>query len=286
MSIGKQTKTGKGRPAPPRHARPRTAAKPRPDGRPDGQRDGRLWFYGRHAVEAALLNPRRYCHELRGTSQAIAGLSPQASAALHKRGLTPAATSSDDLTALMPPGSVHQGLALRVEPLDQPALEDVAEFTATDSPALVVVLDHVTDPQNVGAVFRSAAAFGASAIITQDRHSPPESAALAKAASGALEILPWVRTVNLSRSLESLAANGFWRIGLAGEADQALAEIDLGSRVVLVLGAEGAGLRQGIRSHCDLLARLPIRGVIDSLNVSNAAAVALYELARRQPFKA
>lgn len=282
MSRGKQTRAAKGRPGQTRHPRPRTAAKPRQEGR----EENRLWFYGRHAVEAALLNPRRYCHELRGTSQAIAGLSPHAAAALQKRGMTPGTVTGDDLAAILPPGCVHQGLALRVEPLDQPALEDLPEFMARHDPAVVVVLDQVTDPQNVGAIFRSAAAFGATALITQDRHSPPESAALAKAASGALEVLPWVKAVNLARCLDSLADHGFWRVGLAGDAEKTLAEIDPGQRVVLILGAEGAGMRPGTRSHCDLLARLPISDAVESLNVSNAAAVALYELARRGPFRA
>lgn len=245
---------------------------------PPKHHDGRLWLYGQHAVEAALLNPRRYCHELR--IRADINLRPELAAALGKRGLHPAIVTNEDLAALLPPGAVHQGLALRVEPLDQLALEDLADATG---PATIIFLDQVTDPQNVGAILRSAAAFGATALVTQDRHSPPESGALAKAASGALEILPWVKTVNLSRALDQLAAAGFWRIGLDGEADQALPAVDLGERIVLVLGAEGAGLRPGTRSHCDVLARLPMTGAVESLNVSNAAAVALYEFARRNP---
>lgn len=244
--------------------------------------DGRLWLYGQHAVEAALLNPRRYCHELRLRADVMAGLRPELTAALAKRGIHPGVVENDALAALLPPGAVHQGLALRVEPLDQPALEDLGSFAA-DGPATIILLDQVTDPQNVGAIFRSAAAFGAAALVTQDRHSPPESGALAKAASGALEVLPWVKTVNLSRALDQLAQAGFWRIGLDGQAEQALPAVDLGQRIVLVLGAEGAGLRPGTRGHCDVLARLPMTGAVESLNVSNAAAVALYEFARRSP---
>jgi 23S rRNA (guanosine2251-2'-O)-methyltransferase len=134
----------------------------------------------------------------------------------------------------------------------------------------------VTDPHNVGAILRSAAAFGAIGVVTQDRHSPPEGGALAKAASGALETVRWARTVNLARALGDVAEAGFWRIALAGDADIDLKEALGPKRVALVVGAEGAGLRPNTREHCDAVARLPITGAVESLNVSNAAAVALY----------
>ncbi|HEY9536496.1 MAG TPA: RNA methyltransferase, partial [Kiloniellaceae bacterium] len=191
-----------------------------------------------------------------------------------------------DIDALLPEGSVHQGLALRTAPLDQPALEEV--FAArpplpepTPPRRVVVLLDQVTDPHNVGAVLRSAAAFGALAVVALDKGAPEESGTLAKAASGALEAVPYISVVNLARALDSLKEAGFWCLGLAGEAGQTLAASRPGEAVALVLGAEGSGLRRLTRERCDLLVKLPTRAPLDSLNVSNAAAVALYELLGR-----
>ncbi len=179
-----------------------------------------------------------------------------------------------DLGRLVPHDAPHQGVVIEVEPLEESWLEDVLQ--SAEERAVVLVLDQVTDPHNVGAILRSAAAFGAAGLVTQDRHSPPESGVVAKAASGALERVPWVRVVNLARALEEIGEADFWRIGLAGDVDMALREALGPARVALVLGAEGAGLRPNTREHCDALARLPISDSVESLNVSNAAAVALY----------
>lgn len=179
-----------------------------------------------------------------------------------------------DLGRLVPHDAPHQGVVIEVEPLEESWIEDVLQLA--EERTVVLVLDQVTDPHNVGAILRSAAAFGAAGLVTQDRHSPPESGVVAKAASGALERVPWVRVVNLARALEEIGEADFWRIGLAGDADMALREALGPARVALVLGAEGAGLRPNTREHCDALARLPISDSVESLNVSNAAAVALY----------
>ena len=224
-------------------------------------------FWGRHAVAAALDNPQRKVVKARATRDAAAFMQ-------FPKDLAVTLADVADLGRLVPGDAPHQGVVVEVEPLDDVWLDDL--LTAASERAVLLVLDQVTDPHNVGAILRSAAAFGAIGIVTQDRHSPPESGALAKAASGTLETVPWVRTVNLARALVDIAEAGFWRIGLAGDAPMELAEALGPKRVALVLGAEGPGLRPNTREHCDALARLPISSAVESLNVSNAAAVALY----------
>jgi 23S rRNA (guanosine2251-2'-O)-methyltransferase len=186
-----------------------------------------------------------------------------------------------DLGRLVPGDAPHQGVVIEVEALEDMWLGDI--LSQADERSILLVLDQVTDPHNVGAILRSAAAFGAVGIVTQDRHSPPESGALAKAASGALERVPWARVVNLARALEEIAEAGFWRIGLAGEVELDLQAALGPAQVALVLGAEGPGLRSNTREHCDALARLPISSAVESLNVSNAAAVALYAASVARP---
>lgn len=224
-------------------------------------------FWGQHAVRAALANPARDIRKLWATHEAAQTLDLPADAPLELAG-------AHDLSRLVPRDAPHQGLVVEVSPLPGPLLAELLAGAAAGRP--LVVLDQVTDPHNVGAIMRSALAFDALGLVTQDRHAPPESGSLAKAASGALEKLPWCRVVNLARALDEIAAAGFWRIGLAGEADTILAEALGPERVALVLGAEGSGLRPNTASHCDSLARLPIGADVESLNVSNAAAVALY----------
>ncbi len=239
--------------------------------RPDPSRPR---LYGRHAVFAALDNPARTLRKLHGTHEALAEI-------VFPEGLAVQYGDAHDLARLVPPDAPHQGLVLEVEPLDQPFLDEL--LLEVDAARPLVVLDQVTDPHNVGAILRSAAAFGARGLVTQDRHSPPESGALARAASGALEALPWVRVVNLARALEAIAEAGYWRIGLAGDARATLAEALTPGPTALVLGAEGEGLRHNTREHVDILARLPITRTVESLNVSNAAAISLYAAASRSP---
>ena len=179
-----------------------------------------------------------------------------------------------DLGRLVPNDAPHQGVVIEVEPLEEVWIDDL--LVSAPERAIILVLDQVTDPHNVGAILRSAAAFGALGLVTQDRHSPAESGVVAKAASGALERVPWARVVNLARALGQIAEAGFWRIGLTGDAEMDLKDALGPPRVALVLGAEGGGLRHNTREHCDALARLPISEAVESLNVSNAAAVALY----------
>ncbi|MDZ7895295.1 MAG: RNA methyltransferase [Sphingobium sp.] len=232
-------------------------------------------FYGRHAVIAALANPDRVVRKIWGTREAIN--------ALELPPVLPIVYADvQDLGRMVPQGVPHQGIVAEVEALDDIWLGDLLEEGSGDGDMRpLLVLDQVTDPHNVGAILRSAAAFDCLGIVTQDRHSPPESGVLARSASGALEIVPWVRVVNLARALDEIAEAGFWRIGLDGEANVLLSDAIGTSRVALLLGAEGDGLRQNSMAHCDIVAKLPISPRMESLNVSNAAAIALYASAAR-----
>jgi 23S rRNA (guanosine2251-2'-O)-methyltransferase len=232
-----------------------------------GGNPNRPRFWGKHAVAAALDNPDRKVLKAWSTAEAAAFMN-------FPKELPVVRAEAPDLGRMVPHDAPHQGVVIEVEPLEDIWLADL--LAEAPERAVLLVLDQVTDPHNVGAILRSAAAFGAIGIVTQDRHAPPESGALAKAASGALERVPWVRVVNLARALEEIAEAGFWRIGLAGEANTDLKDALGPKRVALVLGAEGPGMRQNTREHCDALARLPITDEVESLNVSNAAAVALY----------
>ena len=229
--------------------------------------ENRPRFWGRHAVAAALANPGRVITKLWVTHEAAAqfDIDPK---------LPVTYADAADLGRLVPRDAPHQGIVADVERLEELWLADLLAEAEDGRPLLV--LDQVTDPHNVGAILRSAAAFDALGIVTQDRHAPAESGALAKSASGALETVPWVRVVNLSRALDEIGDAGFWRVGLTGEAGMTLAEALGPPRVALVLGAEGEGMRQNTEAHCDALAKLPISERIESLNVSNAAAIALY----------
>ena len=238
---------------------------------------GRDWVWGRHAVEAALAHPPRGSHKLLSTDARGRELAPILVARAHGDDLDLRTVTADLIARELPTGAAHQGCALLVEPLVEPDLLDLAD----DAHGVLVVLDQVTDPQNVGAVVRSAAAFGARGVVVQDRHAPALSGVVAKAAAGAIETVPVMRVVNLARALDQLADRGWRAVGLAGDAEASLEEALDSRPVVLVLGSEGEGLRRLVSEHCDVLARIAMPGGFQSLNVSAAAAVALY--AARRP---
>jgi 23S rRNA (guanosine2251-2'-O)-methyltransferase len=230
------------------------------------------WIWGWHAVEAALGNAAR------GAPARLLATPDRARQIEARFGRLPAleTVEAQAIAQALPQGAVHQGVALRPAPLESAALEDFRPAPG----AVLLMLDQVTDPQNVGAILRSAAAFGASGLVLQERHAPKLTGALAKAAAGAVERTPIARVVNLSRALERLVELGWRAVGLTGAAERTLCEALDGSAVVLVLGSEGEGLRRLVAEHCDELAKIPMPGGFESLNVSAAAAVALYEAAR------
>ena len=261
--------------AKPRASRPHTD-KPRSNrARPDRHRSpvpaGLDLVYGLHAGEAALANPARTIRAVwasRDIAQRLADRQPRAIEI----------ADADALAARVPPGAVHQGLVVLAEPLAEPDISDVAAMTR------VAVLDQVTDPHNLGAILRSAAAFGIEAVVTTERHAPTVTGLVAKTASGALERVPLIRATNLARAIETLRGHGFFCVGLAGESEVELADaIADAPRLALVLGAEGPGLRRLTRERCDMLARIAMPGGMASLNVSNAAAIAFYLVSRGGP---
>ena len=287
MSKNKPSKQRPGTLSVARARRPGGGRRTREPGGPEAvpAHAGGLWLYGLHPVLAGLGNPRRRAKRLLLTSEAARHHEAELKPLLTGRGdgLVPEPVAREHFAALLPEGAVHQGLALEAAPLDQPDLETLlAGLPNSQTPALLVVLDQVTDPHNVGAILRSAAAFGAAGVLAPRHHAAPETGTLAKSASGALEHVPYLEVGNLARALERLKGRGFWILGLAEEAGAALAETRGGGRLALVLGAEGRGLRRLTREHCDQTVRLPTQGPIGQLNVSNAAAVALYELLGRQ----
>ena len=233
-----------------------------------------VWLFGLHAVRDALTNPARDLRRLVVTRNALDKLGD----AVANSGLTPEISDPRKFAAPIDPQSVHQGAALEVRPLDWGPLEALA-LKGGAHPPRIVLLDRVTDPHNVGAILRSAEVFGAQAVVAMQRHAAPETGALAKTASGALERQPYVRVRNLADAMQELQRMGYLVLGLDGEADQTIEQALDGRRdraVALVLGAEGPGLREKTRETCDQLVRIDASGGFGSLNVSNAAAVALY----------
>lgn len=238
-------------------------------------------IWGLHAARMAFLNPKRRISRLWLTEGGQKLFEKTISEAREELLVRPDAKKMerDALDRITPPNSVHQGIVIETEPLPGTGLHDI--ISVDPAPDLILMLDQVTDPHNVGAIMRSAAAFGAGAVVMTERNAPNSTGVLAKSASGALEVTPMIHVVNLARALDELREAGYWCVGLAEEGQKNLNDLDLSGRTVLVLGAEGEGLRHLTRQKCDELARLPTQGPIESLNVSNAAAVAMYEVRKQ-----
>ncbi|MEO0606808.1 MAG: RNA methyltransferase [Pseudomonadota bacterium] len=253
-------------------------SKPRPRNRPNSYRrksvsrppaSGQGWLWGVHAVSAALANPKRNLQRLVATKNGLDRLAAKPGKA---ELMEPGA-----IDALLPRDSVHQGIAAQFDPIDPVQIEDVIKRGLPR----VVILDQVSDPQNLGAVYRSAAAFGFGALVLQTRNAPAISGSVAKAAVGAIETVDECRVVNIARAIEALNEAGYHTVGLAGEGQALIdAAVRGASKLAIVLGAEGPGLRPGVAKACAELARIPIAAQMESLNVSNAAAIAFYEAQR------
>ncbi len=235
-------------------------------------------LFGTHAVQAAWQNPARFVHTLYITEEALKDFD-RASPAKRPN---PTIIAKDELDRALPPGTVHQGVALSCQPLEESSVEDLARQGEQKGKSLILILDQVTDPHNIGAILRSACAFGADGMVLQRKHAPEVTSVMAKTACGALEYVPMAYETNLSRSIETLQKEGYFVIGLDEHGEKTIAQLPAYDKCVLVLGAEGPGLRRLIKENCDTLARLPMKGEMPSINVSNAAAVALYELAGRE----
>lgn len=228
------------------------------------------WLWGQHAVEAALANPKRRLKRVLATKNALERAKRRPAEYID--------ISPSVLSGLLPAGAVHQGIAVETDPLAPTHLEDLIGQGVTR----LVVLDQISDPHNLGAIFRSAAAFGFGGVVLQDRNTPAITGVVAKSAAGAIETVPECRVVNVARALDQLGEAGFHTVGLAGEGSSFVDDAVKGAaKVAIVMGAEGAGLRPGVMKACAEIARIPIESAMESLNVSNAAAIAFYDVSRQ-----
>ena len=262
-------------------ARPRDFAEKRPPREPRENKEPKsnrlkINLFGLHAVREAWQNPKRHVNALYMTESVAKDFEPHLKTIARRP--PHIIVSKEELDRALPPGTVHQGIALTCQDLEETSLTDLI-IRAGDKPhALMLVLDQVTDPHNIGAILRSACAFGADGVIMQSKHAPELTGILAKTACGAVDHLPVAYETNLTRSLETLQKEGYFVIGLDERGEKTIAQLPRYDRVVIVLGAEGPGMRRLVREQCDTLVRLPTQEPIASLNVSNAAAVALYAL--------
>lgn len=232
-----------------------------------------IWLYGMHPVTLALQNKNRVIKEVWATHGAAAELNVPKNIPLRL-------VDRSQIDAAVGRDAVHQGVALKAAPLEAYTLDDLLADTENDDKALAVILDQVTDPHNIGAIMRSAVAFNAKAVIVPDAGAPEETGTLAKSASGALELIPLIKVSNLARAMEALKKSGFWCIGMDGYAKETLSAHKLPQKCVIVMGSEGDGLRRLTAENCDYMVKLPMNEAIESLNVSNACAIALYEYYR------
>jgi 23S rRNA (guanosine2251-2'-O)-methyltransferase len=231
-----------------------------------------LYLYGKHAASAALQNPMRKIKRVLVTKNAQNEMGGVLNGCKQL-----ALVDAQKIESVLPGDAVHQGIAVECEPLNQPSLD---EWLMEEKNKPVLLLDQVTDPHNVGAILRSAAAFDIGAVIVTDRNAPAESGTMAKSASGALEIVPLIQVTNLVQAIELLKKAGYWTYGLDGEAKESITTAKFDTKSALILGAEGRGLRRLTGERCDFLVKLPMSNKMESLNVSNAAAIALYEVSR------
>ncbi len=248
------------------------------------KRRDRVWIFGIHAVLAAVANPKRDIARINISEQTMQVLGRRLADAERASGRSrpaPGIVDRRDIGQLLPPGAVHQGVAAQVSPLAGISMEKICADCIDADNALVVILDKVTDPHNIGAVLRSCAAFGAAALILQNRHAPETTGTMAKSASGALETVPIARVANIANAMRQLKKSGFWCTGLDLSAKQAIARPETPTKTALVLGSEGEGMRRLVRETCDILVQIPTLETQTSLNLSNAAAIALYEITRR-----
>jgi len=236
------------------------------------------WLYGRHACVAALMNPKRQVNRFVLTRNADSDLDIP----VGEKTMEAEIVDRQTIESFLPADCVHQGIAVLVSPLPHVGLHETVSALNESSRAVFLILDQANDPRNIGAILRTAAAFGVSGVILPDRGTPEESGALAKAAAGALETLPMFRVTNLVRTMEEMKEHGFWCVGVDGYAELELSEIDFTGRIVIALGAEGKGLRRLTRETCDHLGKISISHAMESLNLSNAAAITLYEISRQQ----
>lgn len=243
------------------------------------ENNGGVLLYGKHATISAIANPRRKINKILCTADNFAQVREVCRKNQREEGLIEI-SERRDIEKMLPPQAVHQGMAVLCSKLEDFSLEEICDALQDKTKATVMILDQVTDPQNVGTIIRSCVAFGCDALIMQDRNSPQETGAVAKAAVGMMEFLPIVRVTNLSRAIEKLKNCGFWVVGMDGYATQYIDSLDKNSKLAIVMGSEGKGMRRLVEETCDIAVKIPMSEKVESLNVATAASIILYELYR------